>query len=153
MIYTVPFEPVPMKYHRFGKNSRAYNPQARFKEQVRTILTLQHGNRKLYSGPLKFEVTYYMPIPASYSPKKQQSVAGSYHYSKPDTSNLQKLIEDCCSKRNPCTEPLDCIQGGNDEAKLMSLKLSTPLISTEYYSFFKYSNSIKQFSNYLIAIV
>jgi Holliday junction resolvase RusA-like endonuclease len=98
MIYMIPFEPVPMKYHRFGKNSRAYNPQARFKEQVRNILTLQHGNRKLYSGPLKFEVTYYMPIPASYSDKKKHSVTGTYHYSKPDTSNLQKLIEDCCSK-------------------------------------------------------
>ncbi len=87
-----------MKYHRFGKNARAYNPQAKLKEQIKCLLILQNPTHNLYSGALRFEVTYYMPIPASYSAKKKQSVAGTYHAKKPDTSNLQKFIEDCCSE-------------------------------------------------------
>ena len=40
------------------------------------------------------EVCFYMPIPASWSKKKQREHIGAWHISKPDNDNLIKGVKD-----------------------------------------------------------
>jgi Holliday junction resolvase RusA-like endonuclease len=48
--------------------------------------------------PISARVTFYMPIPNSWSQKKKDSKLGSFHTSKPDIDNLIKGLFDSLNK-------------------------------------------------------
>lgn len=50
--------------------------------------------RESFEGTLKMTLEFYMPIPASFSKKKQVALVGTYHASKPDCDNLAKGVMD-----------------------------------------------------------
>ena len=54
----------------------------------------------LWNGPLQVHIEFTMPIPASWSKKKQaEAVAGTLrHTSTPDVDNLMKLVLDGCNR-------------------------------------------------------
>jgi Holliday junction resolvase RusA-like endonuclease len=42
-----------------------------------------------------FEVTFYLPMPDSWSKKKKQQMNGQKHQQKPDLDNCEKALMDC----------------------------------------------------------
>lgn len=46
------------------------------------------------TGPVSLSIVAYMPIPASLSDKRKRELAGKPHTKKPDSSNIQKSVED-----------------------------------------------------------
>lgn len=86
--------PIPLARPRFGSHGKIYDCQKIDKEHARELLMMQHLDEKLYSGPLRLYVDFYMPIASTYSKKKQVSFHGIYHIFKPDLSNLLKFVED-----------------------------------------------------------
>ena len=55
----------------------------------------QNKIEKLPAGvALKLKVTFYMPMPKSWSEKKKEKMNLSWHFQKPDASNLVKALED-----------------------------------------------------------
>lgn len=46
------------------------------------------------SNQISLSVSFFMPIPASLSAKKQSALNGSYHSKKPDIDNLLKAVLD-----------------------------------------------------------
>lgn len=71
-----------------------YDPQKEEKEQAILQLRLQQKRYHLFTGPLRLDVSFFMPIPASLSFKKQQALKGVSHDKRPDLSNLIKFVED-----------------------------------------------------------
>lgn len=94
--YIVPGDPVPLARVRFG-NRKAYDIQKPWKNKVGLILKSQHTG-PLFTGPLYVRVVFYMPIPESYSLKRQRVMPYCYHFKRPDLSNLIKFIEDVCNE-------------------------------------------------------
>lgn len=90
MKYIIPGDPVA--WSRAGRNSnRFYDKQIQLKEYWRLLLLKQHGNQRMYEGPLRVEFYFGMRIPRK--PKSHQQ-HGCWHTSTPDLTNLEKLIED-----------------------------------------------------------
>jgi Holliday junction resolvase RusA-like endonuclease len=50
------------------------------------------------TAPILAEITFYMPIPSSWSNKKKESKTGAFHTSKPDLDNLIKGCFDALNK-------------------------------------------------------
>lgn len=94
--YIIYGDPIPLARARHG-NRRTWDSQKQLKLCVGIELARQHKGKELYQGPLFFEVTFFMPIPKSFSQKKQLELIGRYHTVKPDASNLLKLVEDIAS--------------------------------------------------------
>lgn len=49
-------------------------------------------------GPIYLSLTFYMPIPDSYSEKKKRALEGQPHTKKPDRDNLEKGVCDAFNK-------------------------------------------------------
>lgn len=98
MIYILHTEPTPKASARHGKY-RVYDGQRGLRLIQRVNLENQHDDKPMLKDmPLKMTVTYYLPMPASWSAAKRQAMNGKLHFSKPDTSNMTKWIEDLGSK-------------------------------------------------------
>ena len=93
MIYILYGDPIPLQRPRLGKHC-VYNPQAMLKDNMAIMLQAQHKSKKILTTPVHLDVTFYMPIPTSYSKKTQEALLGKYHNIKPDISNLIKFVED-----------------------------------------------------------
>lgn len=79
---------------RFG----AFTPKATRAEMeaVRLIARMAMNGRDPFAGPVELLLACYMPVPASWS-KAKRALALAGHLkptSKPDGSNVQKLVED-----------------------------------------------------------
>lgn len=61
---------------------------------LRIWLEQQHGDLPLYTGALRFDVSFYFPYRQSLSQSKRALSRGQSHIFKPDLSNLIKFIED-----------------------------------------------------------
>jgi len=86
---------VPVAWARAGINGgRLYDTQKHLKLIMGLNIRNQHGDRPFFEGPLILEVTFFMPIPKR--AKNRLSLEGTPTKSKPDCSNLVKLIEDTC---------------------------------------------------------
>lgn len=86
----------PVAWARAGiSGGRLYDTQKHIKLVMGITIRNQHGNRPQFEGPLILEATFYMPIPKRI--KDKSTWEGKPMKSKPDTSNLLKLIEDCCT--------------------------------------------------------
>ncbi len=92
--YIIYGNPIPKARHGNNKG-RTYDPQSKIKESVAWNLKYQHGQVFPMKGPLRMVITFFMPIPQSFSKIKQETLVNTPHYKKPDTSNLEKFYEDC----------------------------------------------------------
>ncbi len=72
---------------------RMYDSQKQQKLVAGISLASQHNNRPHFEGPVSLEVTFYMPIPQTRMHEKE-ALMGTYHFIKPDITNLLKFIED-----------------------------------------------------------
>jgi Holliday junction resolvase RusA-like endonuclease len=91
-IYILEGIPIPLARARYG-NGKTWNPQKEEMLYYRIMLEGQHSDRSLYEGPLKLDITFYMPI-AKTSEKRAHEIDGSWHHYRPDISNLLKFVED-----------------------------------------------------------
>jgi Holliday junction resolvase RusA-like endonuclease len=67
-----------------------------YKQQI-AMLVKQHIH-KSSEHPILVDVTFYMPIPDSWSGKKKERYNGQIHKSKPDIDNLIKGLFDSLNK-------------------------------------------------------
>jgi Holliday junction resolvase RusA-like endonuclease len=67
-----------------------------YKHQI-AMLVKQHIHRPS-EFPILVDVTFYMPMPASWSGKKKERHNGQIHKSKPDIDNLIKGLFDSLNK-------------------------------------------------------
>jgi Holliday junction resolvase RusA-like endonuclease len=75
-----------------------FDPQKRFKDDLKFFFQVNHPRFKHLQGPLKLTVIFHLPIPKYWTQKKKDKLNKTLHTQKPDTSNLLKHLEDCCSK-------------------------------------------------------
>ena len=96
-VYVVMGAPVAWARARTN-NGRYYDSQAEIKEwfgwEIKRQMLQVLGISWPHTEPLHLSITFFMPIPRSYSKKKQAALEGHYHAKKPDCSNLIKFLED-----------------------------------------------------------
>ncbi len=99
MIYTLSGNPIPLARPRLGQHGIVYDCQTQAKESHRMELKFQVRNKPLYDKtiPLRFIVTFYMPIGQTYSAKRKSQLLNKPHFKRPDLSNLIKYCEDVCN--------------------------------------------------------
>ena len=87
--YTILGDPIALARARYTSN-RIYDSQKQIKLVIGIQLANQHENKPLFSGPIHLDVVFHLPLPK----KHPTNLPGSYHYYRPDISNLLKFIED-----------------------------------------------------------
>jgi len=90
-------DPIPLQRARSTKKGITYDPQKDLKYQIGIQLKSQiKFNYDYYSldGNLSLNIMFYFEIPASWSKKKKEKVAGKRKGTRPDTSNCFKFYED-----------------------------------------------------------
>ncbi len=112
MKIVIPVKPIPKGRPRFA-NGHAYTPKETrwYEETVQTIARLKI--KEPFTGPLKMEIHFYLPIPKSWSEKKKKAAMDKtiVPSSKPDIDNLCKAI-------------MDSLNGGvgyNDDKQIVEL--------------------------------
>ena len=97
--YTILGEPIPLLRNRISYLKRvSYDSQKEIKRYIAIELAYQHGDRPMFKAPLKFTVTYYMPIAESWSKKKTALYDGKPHHIRCDLDNLVKMSLDAANK-------------------------------------------------------
>ncbi len=91
--YIINGDPIALARPRFGKDN-VYDSQKREKLIVGIDLRNQHEGEDPYDGPIHMEITFFMPMPNSWSDKKKRDTLGTYHHLRPDIDNLVKFILD-----------------------------------------------------------
>ena len=98
-------KPIPKARPRVVKG-HTYNPQSKQLEsaywdayaQVREEWSKLYGNARFMFSPIglgiHLRITFFMPVPASWSNKKKKQHYGTHHVSKPDIDNLSKFYLD-----------------------------------------------------------
>jgi Holliday junction resolvase RusA-like endonuclease len=93
--------------HNMIKRIKYYNPTDAKALKVMEYLSykekLSWEARKYFkgepiSGPVMLDLTFYIPMPESWSEKKKQRMDGKHHISKPDRDNLEKGVSDSFNK-------------------------------------------------------
>lgn len=93
--------PTPLARPRFSSEARIYDCQKQKKGKDRVDLERQqydyYGSEdyRLKEHPLRLLVWFYMRIPKT-SVCRARALENSWHYCKPDLSNLLKYVEDIC---------------------------------------------------------
>ena len=100
IIFEIPIVPKAQKRDRVasrGGHGISYKDkvQRQYEGKIAALLA-QHCPEKPYEGPLKLQVTAFLPIPKSKPKKfKEAALAGTIRPTgKPDSSNLAKNVED-----------------------------------------------------------
>ena len=96
--------PTPKGRPRFTSRGRSYTPAATVKaehEVANALLqkTREKGGEWPKTGPLAVRIVFAMPVPESWSKKKQQQARSNelWHTSRPDADNLLKLVLDAAN--------------------------------------------------------
>ena len=129
MIYTIIGPPVPLARARHTAYA-VYDSQKTLRIHQEIELENQQTKPLLNNMPLRLNVTFYMPIPVSYSPKKRLETVGKPHMFKPDTSNLLKWIEDIATK---IVYYDDCLISDVHATKVYDLNPRTEFTIVPYY--------------------
>jgi Holliday junction resolvase RusA-like endonuclease len=86
--YCIPVNPIP--WQRAGINGkRFFDRQENDKVSFGLILRDQHGFEPLFSGPLRFDVVFYIK-----RPKNKQRQPSPWHITTPDFDNYLKFLSD-----------------------------------------------------------
>lgn len=91
--YIVFGDPIPLARARMGKYG-VWDSQKAIKHSCAMQIEDQHKGLSFFKGPLQMDLIFYMPIPKSKSKTKQENLRNSWHYIKPDSSNIIKFYED-----------------------------------------------------------
>lgn len=96
IVYEIPGVPIPWKRAR-RNGKRYFDAQEKDKEFV--YWEIKNAMNGLFSHvePIKVTMEYQMPIPKSWSKKRQREAVGKPHHSTPDVDNLAKFIHDACN--------------------------------------------------------
>lgn len=98
IVVTIPGKPVGKGRPRFNRaQGRAYTPKAtESAEAWAKACMMKHADQVMLDGPLEIEILATMPVPASWSKKKQaDAIAGILRPTgKPDFDNCAKLLCD-----------------------------------------------------------
>lgn len=88
-------KPVPWAASRAGKFHH-YDPKAKDKEQARWQIKAQYNDQP-YAGAVHLDFTFFFPIPKGTSSVRKRQMLNHVLLPtvKPDTTNMQKLYEDC----------------------------------------------------------
>ncbi|MFH7534189.1 RusA family crossover junction endodeoxyribonuclease, partial [Acinetobacter baumannii] len=78
-----------------NKNAQRY---LAYKDFIKLHAQKQMKGQQLYTGPTVVKVLFSMPIPKSWSKKKQQEAISTVHIKKPDIDNLVKGVFDALNK-------------------------------------------------------
>lgn len=91
---SIPGAPLPGSRPRVTSRG-TYDPQKKEKTATKWLLRSQYSDSPS-SSPLILDIQFHLPIPKSYSKKKQAAAASGelHHTSKPDIDNLLKYILD-----------------------------------------------------------
>lgn len=101
---------------RRGKfTSKSAQRYLSYKDAIKWHVLSQVKQREPLEGPLSVDVLFCMPIPQSWSKKKQRESVGEYHMKKPDADNLIKGVFDSLNKL--------VWQDDNQVAKMSAMKL------------------------------
>lgn len=68
-----------------------------YKQQIGTMARQFFGEEPS-KGPIELNLTFYMPIPETWSKKKKLEMDGEPHTSRPDRDNLEKGVCDALNK-------------------------------------------------------
>lgn len=92
--YVIEGDPVPLMRAKPSYKQRfMYDSQKQEKLHIGIAIANQHNDRPFFQGPIALEVKFYMPVPKTRF-KERRDLFGTYHFVRPDTSNLIKFIED-----------------------------------------------------------
>ena len=83
---------------RYSSTSGFYDSQRDLKIHAQLHLAFQHKDERLFKGPLGLFVTFYMPIPKTWSQKRRLAIVGHYHSKRCDLDNQIKYLLDTCNK-------------------------------------------------------
>jgi Holliday junction resolvase RusA-like endonuclease len=111
--YVIKGDPVALARVRFSRVGGIYDSQKHIKVVWGIDLQRQHNEEPFFSGPLFMDVIFYFPIPKNCSRKRAKELAGQYHISKPDSSNLLKFVEDVATKilyNDDCIIAYHCVE-------------------------------------------
>jgi len=86
--------PIPLQRPRHNSNGITYNPQTQIINDLSFIIKAQWKDRPIIEGPVKIIIIFFMPIPKSYSIKKQKTYINKYQHNNMDIDNLQKFYFD-----------------------------------------------------------
>lgn len=113
----IPVEPMgAVRMTRRGKfTSKSAHKYLSYKNTIKWHVLKQVKHREPLEGPLSVDVLFCMPIPKSWSKKKQRESVGGYHMKKPDADNLIKGVFDSLNKI--------VWQDDNQVAKMSAMKL------------------------------
>lgn len=100
--FSIPGEPVAKARPRFTRNGHAYTPAKTrtYEEIVRLHATQAMKGKKLLTGALELDVTFYFAIPKYFTNAiREKAMRGELaHQKKPDFDNCAKAITDACNK-------------------------------------------------------
>jgi Holliday junction resolvase RusA-like endonuclease len=92
--YVVYGNPIPLARCRYS-GVRVYDSQKNLKLIWGIGLQKQHNDEEMFIGPLQLELFFYFPIAKKgVSHNKIQSLKSTWHFKRPDLSNLLKFVED-----------------------------------------------------------
>jgi Holliday junction resolvase RusA-like endonuclease len=95
--YILEGDPTPLFRAKPNYNKkRMYDSQKQNKLVTGITLANQHSNRPQFEGPVSLEVVFFMPVPQTRLREKKK-LYGTYHFVRPDTTNLLKYIEDAAN--------------------------------------------------------
>ncbi len=101
-MYIIPGDPCPWARAAPARHGGMYDTQKKIKFSWGILLRNQHAliartrSTPLYQGALAMQITWYMPMPQSWSTAKKKRMLGKPISVKPDLDNLEKLLLDTC---------------------------------------------------------
>lgn len=92
-------DPVALARARHSRaTGHVYDSQRHIKLVWGIDLARIHDEEPYFIGPIQMDVSFYLPIPASYSAKRKDKVRGQYNPLRPDLDNLLKFVCDVANK-------------------------------------------------------
>lgn len=97
--YVIMGDPVALARARHSRaTGHVYDSQRHIKLVWGIDLSRIHNEEPYFIGPLQMEVSFYLPIPTSYSANRKEKVRGQFHAIRPDLDNLIKFVCDVANK-------------------------------------------------------
>jgi Holliday junction resolvase RusA-like endonuclease len=93
----IPGKPMGKQRARMSfTTKRTYTPDetVRYENLIKMTYAEKYQNNQPYKDPIGITVMAYMPMPQSWSKKKQMEVVGFPCLTKPDTDNILKIAMD-----------------------------------------------------------
>ena len=92
--YIIEGEPIPLLRPRYSpRHNKLYDSQKNEKLILGINLRNQHQDRDPIDGPIRMDITFFMPVPKTRL-KEKKALMNTYHFYRADLSNMIKFYED-----------------------------------------------------------